>query len=420
MSSIDRSPIDLYIARQLNRTPETFSPEDVTDYQLEKIRALIRRLKEHSRYYAETLSEVDPDTILTMEDLRKLPLTSEQDLAENEYRFQCVSPGVVERIITVPTTGTHGRKKRIGFTIPDLKLALHFSYIAFTTFCKQGDRLLVFMSGNTAGGVGDSIRRSLEPLNAETYVYGAVNNIPDAFHFMEEYRPDIVVGIPCQMAALAEYGRLTGSSFTVRNVLLSSDDVPDAICGRLRRCWNCEPFRHFGMTELCLMGGCECHAHRGYHMRSLDHFFEVIDPDEKGYGELAITTFSHEAMPLLRYRTGDIAKMGEGPCVCGAVSPRIENVKGRRSNSFLCKSRRIFIRDIEETVFSFDGIIDFECSLHDDVLQIDLRTLPGVSADPEPVRDALCRLTEDAVSVKITSSEMTDFIYEYNAKKTLL
>ena len=419
MPDINISPIDLFISGTLNRSSSDLAAEDLEAFQLSRIRTLIRRLKEKSRYYAKTLAGISADDIRTMADFRSLPVTTEADLAENESAFQCISPKEVERIITVPTTGTHGKSKHIAFTLSDLALALRFSRTAFTTFCQEGDRLLVFMSGNTAGGVGDSIRRSLAPLNTETCVYGAVKNIPEAFRFMEEYRPDIVVGIPVQMAALAAYGLFTGSSFSVRNVLLSSDDVPDAVCERLRKYWSCEPFRHFGMTETCLMGGCECRGHCGYHMRSTDHLFEVIDPDQDGYGELAVTTFSHEAMPLLRYKTGDIAKMSTGPCKCGGKLPRIENVKGRLSNSFVSRGRRIFLRDLEEILFSFDAVIDFECELSRHVLRIGVKTLPGVSADLSLLEKELSKITEDDISFELSSSETLDFNLSYNAKKTL-
>ncbi len=419
MSDTPLSPIDIAAAKKLGLRFRDLSEAALSEYQLAKIRALIRRLKAHSLFYREHLLHISPEDIRTMDDFKRLPVTCEADLAGCEYLFQCVSASGVQRIITVPTTGTHGRSKRIAFTVSDLELALRFSTTAFTTFCKEGDRLLVFMSGNTAGGVGDSIRRSLECLNAVTYVYGSVTDIPKAFDFLLSYRPDIVVGIPCQIAALAEYGRLRGQDLSVRNVLLSSDDVPDAITARLEKIWNCEPFRHFGMTETCLMGGCECHAHAGYHMRNADHLFEVIDPDAQGYGELAITTFSHEAMPLLRYKTGDIAKMSAAPCACGGVLPRIEAIRGRKSNSFLCKDRRLFLRDLEEVIFSFDGTADFECSANENVLRVEIKTLPGSRVSLSAIENALRKITEDEIPVEISSSETLSFPYAYNAKKTL-
>ena len=167
------------------------------------------------------------------------------------------------------------------------------------------------------------------------------------------------------------------------------------------------------------MGGCECRGHCGYHMRSTDHLFEVIDPDQDGYGELAVTTFSHEAMPLLRYKTGDIAKMSTGPCKCGGKLPRIENVKGRLSNSFVSRGRRIFLRDLEEILFSFDAVIDFECELSRHVLRIGVKTLPGVSADLSLLEKELSKITEDDISFELSSSETLDFNLSYNAKKTL-
>ena len=131
------------------------------------------------------------------------------------------------------------------------------------------------------------------------------------------------------MPPLAAWSRSHGLPRGVRCVLLSADDVLDAIRERISRIWGAEVYFHYGLTETGLAGGVDCCAHQGYHLRACDLYAEILDPDDDGFGELAVTTFGREAMPLIRYRTGDIARISTQPCPGGGVLPRLETIRGQ-------------------------------------------------------------------------------------------
>ena len=92
---------------------------------------------------------------------------------------------------------------------------------------------------------------------------------------------------------------------------------------------------HYGLTETGYGGGVECTAHSGYHMRELDLLVEILDIGTGRplpflhEGEVTITTLTREGMPLIRYRTGDVAHMLPGPCPCGSPMPRLSAIRGR-------------------------------------------------------------------------------------------
>ena len=422
MNDIERSPIDLKIAKDTGIDPEELSAEMLEEWQLAEIRRLLTYLG-RSRHYSELLKDIDPDQILTAEDFRRLPLTSEADLAGHENDFLCLSPGEVTRMVTVPTTGTTGGSKRLAFTAGDIKRSMDFITVAYTTFMHEGDRMMVMMSGGTQGSIGDVVKHSMDQIGAETYVYGPVTDIRAAYEAVRKRRPDVITGIPVQMAALARYSELQTEPLKVREMLLSADDVPDVICDRLRRAWSSRVFRHYGMTELCIAGGCECCADMGYHLRHSDHYFEVIDPDEEGWGEIAVTTFHHEAMPLLRYRTGDIGRIDRSVCGCGSRLPRLIGPRGRISNCMdpaLKWSDSIFIRDIEEAIFSDPAVIDFECKACEKELNICLKHFRGDMPDTGAAFGRLRDLMKKQdISVTVTEAEMESFEAEYNSKKKL-
>lgn len=376
LMKVPGSPIDIWVADGLQTTPECLTPELLEAYQLNCIRELIRYLKEHSGYYKEKLADYQPEDIRTMADFHRLPTTDESDLTGQEWRFQCVNSSCVQRIVTVPTTGTTGRQKRIGFTAADLGRALAFAPYGFRVMSEPGDHIVVMMSGESDGSIGENIRRGVEPFGMRVSVYGPVLDLTDAAGFLCRERPDVIVGIPYQMAALAGYMKTYGMEYAVKSVLLSADDVSEAVCRRLRRLWNCQTFRHYGMTELCMFGAVECHRHDGYHIRALDQYFEVIHPDKEGYGEIAVTTFRHQGMPLLRYRTGDIGKITGYKCRCGSVLPRISDIRGRKSNCVVFSGGKLFLREVQEVLYEDDRVIDFDCFVKESIFRIVIYTLP--------------------------------------------
>lgn len=424
MNRFERSPIDIKVAGDIGIPVDELSAEMLEKWQLAEIRKLLSYI-DRSRFYRKRLAGTDPESIRTVDDFRRLPVTSEADLAGNENAFLCLSPGSVDRMVTVPTTGTTGGSKRIAFTGEDIRRSMEFITVAYTTFMQKGDRMIVMMSGGTQGSIGDVVKHSMDQLGVETYIYGPITDIRDAYEKICEWKPDVITGIPVQIAALARYcelKKLTGDAEqpVIREVLLSADDVPDAICDRIRRVWGARVFRHFGMTELCIFGGCECTADMGYHVRHSDHFFEILDPDENGYGELAVTTFHHEAMPLLRYKTGDIAKIDSSICKCGSPFPRLIGPKGRLSNSRDFGGGRVFIRDIEEVLFTDPAVIDFECLAGENSLDILLKHLPGDVPDADSIKIGLAvksELTE--VEISVTDETIDGFAPVYNSKKRL-
>lgn len=385
LKTISGSPVDIWVAEGLQTAPEYVTPELLQTYQLKEIRKLLSYLKKNSSYYKEKLMNCYPEDLRTISDFCRFPTTDEKDLIGQEWRFQCVASSDIRRIVTVPTTGTTGQQKRIRFTEDDLNRAIAFAPFGFRTMSEPGDSVAVMMSGESDGSIGENIRQGIEPFGMRTSVYGPVSDLADAAGFLCREKPDVIVGIPYQMAALAGYMKIHRIEYSVKSVLLSADDVSEAVCRRLRGQWNCRTFRHYGMTELCMFGAVECQEHDGYHIRALDQYFEVIDPDQEGCGEIAVTTFRHQGMPLLRYRTGDIGKITVQKCRCGSVLPRISVIRGRKSNRVIFPGGELFLQDVQEVVYQDDRIIDFDCLAGNRQILIVFYVLPEERIDDKGV-----------------------------------
>ena len=133
-----------------------------------------------------------------------------------------------------------------------------------------------------------------------------------------------VVGIPVQVLGLARLSVAGGAPLHLKTVLLSTDHCSPVVATAIEAAWGCRVFDHYGTTEMGLGGGVDCEAHAGYHLREADLLVEVVDPESGAplpdgeYGEVVFTTLTREAMPLIRYRTGDRGRFLPGACPCGS------------------------------------------------------------------------------------------------------
>ena len=157
---------------------------------------------------------------------------------------------------------------------------------------------------------------------------------------------------------------------SIGSVLLSTDYVPRAITETLRNVWDCRVFNHYGMTETGLGGGVECEALDGYHLRDADLYFEVVDHEsgeavaDGTTGEVVFTTLTRRGMPLIRYKTGDMAGIVPQPCPCGTFLRRMERVRGRwESGIRLGPESTLTLPDMDEALFRLPGLLDYRATV---------------------------------------------------------
>jgi phenylacetate-coenzyme A ligase PaaK-like adenylate-forming protein len=295
-----------------------------------------------------------------MEDVAGLPLTEPGMLAGRPNDFLCVSPKDIRRIVTLSTSGTTSRPKRIAFTPEDQELTVDFFHHGMMTLAGSSDRVLIFLPGKTEGSVGDLLKKALSRLGCEGIVFGPVLDYGRALRALLNVGASCAVGIPAQLLALSRHreGGISAAQVRIKSVLLSTDYVPLAVADSLTGTWGCRIYGHYGMTEMGLGGGVECSARNGYHMREADLLFEIIDPvtekpvGDGEYGEVVFSTLTRRGMPLIRYRTGDRSRFLTKPCPCGSVLRRMERISGRiREAVGLYDGSSLSIAQLDEVLF---------------------------------------------------------------------
>lgn len=346
---------------------KNLSREGLKFYQLGEIRKTINIAK-RSKFYGEALKDIYSDDIKELEDFKKIPFTTSEELVNNPKKFLCVPLDQISRIVTMNSSGTMGIPKRIFFTDNDLKATSEFFTYGMLNLVIPGQRVLILMPGNTPSSIGKLLKEGLSKAGCEGIIYGPVFDIWDALETIKSNNIDCIVGLPIQVFYLA---RLKSTderykNLKLKSILLSADYVPRTLCSVVSSAFGCHVFNHYGMTEMGYGGGVECSSLNGYHMREVDLYTEIIDPltgqdaTEGSYGEVVFTTLRREGMPLIRYKTGDIARFLPKDCSCSDAFKRMDYVSGRATEYLKLKDGQLLsIGMIDEIMFGIENVLDY-------------------------------------------------------------
>ena len=253
----------------------------------------------------------------------------------------------------------------------------------------RGERALILLPGESEHSVGRLLEAALQRLEVRVSRCARDWSASDA---LEAARgAQCLVGTPAQMIYLCR----REPALRPRTVLLSADYAAQSVIQAIEETWGCQVFTHYGLTETGFGCAVQCAAREGHHLRP-ELILEILDPAtgapvEPGLpGEIVLSTLGQAAMPLIRYRTGDMARMITGPCPCGSVLPRLGRVEGRLENVLaLGQGRTLSIHQLDERVFGFPAVRAFEAALRAGkerptlVLRLDAcRSLEGELAFP--------------------------------------
>ncbi|BAF58866.1 coenzyme F390 synthetase [Pelotomaculum thermopropionicum SI] len=372
--AIRRTPLESWF---LKKAADAGGAEPLTrtlieSYQLQKLKETLALARAASPFYRRHLENFPAEQLRSLKDLQAFPFTTAGDISKNPLLFLCVSQDQINRVVTINSSGTTGRPKRVFFTGGDQELIRDFFRYGMSTLVEPGDTVLVLLPGGRPGSVGALLAEALERSQVRCILHGFVRDPRETLQIMAGQKVDSLVGVPTQVLALARYEAPGKKSFPVRlkNMLLTTDHVPRAIVNEIERTWYCRVYNHYGMTEMGLGGGVECEARDGCHLREADLYFEIVDPatgeavPEGEEGEVVFTTLTRQGMPLIRYRTGDIARFVPGTCSCGSLLKRIAPVRDRIGGRVpLAGGGFISMSVLDEALFAVKGVIDFQAAV---------------------------------------------------------
>ena len=336
------------------------SREALDALQLKKLNDLLRRLRERGRTDL-------PEALSDLRQLGELPFTTPEMLAQAPGRYLLTSQSEVSRIISGATSGTTGPAKRVFYTQQDTEHTVGLFTAGIGEMLSPGESCLIAFPFTGPFGLGDLIARAVERLGGVPIRGGYGQSWDELCKLVRETRPDTYIGFPVSLLGLV---RMYGADLTIRRALVSADACPAGVMEALEAALGSKLYPHYGSRECGLGGAVTCPAFAGMHLRENHIIPEIVDEagsvlPEGAFGELVITTVGLEAMPLLRYRTGDYTRILP-PCPCGGVSRRIDTVSRREGG--------LAMETLDSALFPEPGLVDCQAALGE-TLVIEARVL---------------------------------------------
>lgn len=377
-------------------------------WQLSQIRAAMRRAAEKNTAYAKRFAAVDISAIDSYEALRLIPFTYPEEIAAEPEVFNCEAGRNIARITSLRTSGSLGAPKRIYFTERDLQRTVRLFEMGMAPIIgTYGKRCLVMMSDASPGSIASLLKEGVERSGVPTVIYGNIRDIDNAAGAV--CRGDTIVGIPAQIIHLCrKYPWLRPES-----VLLSADYVPAPAAHAIRKLWRCRVYTHYGMTETCFGCAVQCRESGAQHLRHDSLLIEIVDPasgrqlDFGREGEVVVTAFANEAMPLFRYRTGDIASLSTVRCECGSSLPRLGRVRGRLKNRMEIDGFQFCIEALDDVLYNNPGLWRYETEIigGGDNKELLIKVQGDDSLKISDLYTELASLLPPALEVKITFAD---------------
>ncbi|QGY41492.1 AMP-binding protein [Pseudodesulfovibrio cashew] len=370
--------LDQWLVRRMGWESSALpSPGQLRDWQLARIRELIDHAKEGSPFYARHLADIDPVSVLTADDFSRLPAIGPEDLREGAERFLCVSQDEIARVVTLQSSGTTGKPKRVFYTREDLEGTVAYFGWGMRNLVGPEQTAMVLMPGERPGGVGRLLMDALSRTGARAVPHGIVEDARRAVDHCLECDAACIVGSPAHVNMLVrEWERRGLPKNRIRSVLLCWDVTPEAVARNVADGFGCKVLRHWGMVETGLGGAVECSSGSGMHLREAELYLEIIEPEtgrlllDGEVGEIVVTTPLKLGMPLIRYRTGDMGRVLPGSCVCGSPMRRLDPLVYRTDDGILIDGVRLTLRELNETLYALPEVYDFAASYGEGVLRV--------------------------------------------------
>lgn len=384
---------------------ETMPRQQLEALQVEKLRRTIDICLQ-SPFYKRVLGErgITSDTIKTIDDVRRLPFTTKQDLREN-YPFGLVGGNMKDAIRIHSSSGTTGNPTVVTYSRHDIESwANMIARSMYMVGCRDTD---VFQNssgyGMFTGGLG--FQYGAEKLGATT-VPAAAGNSKRQIMFIRDFGTTCLHAIPSYAIRLAEVFHEEGidpRSTKLHTLFIGAEPHTDEQRRRIERLLGVKAYNSFGMTEMNGPGvAFECQEQNGMHLWEDNYILEIIDPDtlepvpDGEIGEMVLTTLDRTMMPILRYRTHDLTRILPGDCPCGRTHRRIDRIKGRTDDMFIIKGVNVFPMQVEKILVKYPGLgsnylITLDSEGDNDVMTVDVE-LDGLNTDAYP---ELQRMTKD-------------------------
>ena len=327
-----------------------FDRQSLENLQLEKLNALLKKEKERAGYYKNL-----PEKLESLTELAELPFCDDEALAEHGGKMLLVSQSEIQRVLSDATSGTTGKAKRVFYTEGDCKRTVELFMAGLGEFVFPGSVTMICMPFSGPYGLGELIAEAIEKLGARPLKLGYGRSYGELKAAMDSEQPDSYVGMPTELLAML---RACGKG-SLKRALVSGDACPDTVISEAEDILGTPLWPHYGSREMALGGAICCPAHEGMHLRENHVIAEIVDDEGNvlpngEFGELVITTIGMEALPLIRYKTGDYTRIIPGKCRCGSEVVRLDTVRRKGGAGKMA--------EFDGKLFTLGALVDYKIS----------------------------------------------------------
>ncbi len=374
---------------------ETSSRDTIKQFQESKLKELLVYLENHSPFYQKLFKEsnIDINDIKTLEDLQKIPTTSKNDLQQHNHDFFCVP---FDKIVDYSTTsGTLGDPVTFGLSDNDLERLAYNEAISFACAgVQKGDVVQMITTIDKRFMAGLAYFLGLRKMGASVVRMGP--GIPELqWDSIFRYKPKYLITVPSFLLKMIDYAEKHGLDYKNSSVYgaicigegLKNQDFTDNILSKkIKEKWDIKLFSTYASTEMST-AFTECEFQVGGHHHPELIITEVLDDNENPVqegesGELTITTLGVEAIPLLRFKTGDLVKAHYEPCQCRRNTMRLGPVVGRKQQMIKYKGTTLYPPAMNDILNDFNNILCYQIVIQSDEIGLD-EIIIKVSTDNE-------------------------------------
>jgi phenylacetate-CoA ligase len=345
---------------------ETMPKKEIRSLQLKRLKNAVKSVYENVPFYRQAFGSagIKPDGISSLEDISRLPITRKADLRDN-YPFALFAVPMQDVVRLHASSGTSGKATVVGYTSRDIETWSDLMARNFTMVGIGPEDIFqnAVNYGLFTGGLG--IHFGIERIGA-TAVPSGTGNTRHQLEMMIDFGVTALHCTPSYAQYLAETAQELDivDRLSLRTGCFGAEPWSASARRELEDVLDIKAYDSYGLSEMFGPGvAFECHQQQGLHIWD-DHFFvEILDPDGESVapgekGELVLTSLTKEAMPLIRYHTGDITSIMEDECPCGRTHTRLDKVVGRTDDMLIVRGINVFPSQIESVLMDITEVGD--------------------------------------------------------------
>lgn len=336
-------------------------------------------MKANSAFYAKSLNafKAEIDKFQSLSDLEVLPFTTKEDLQQHNWDFLCIPEKDIREVMS--TSGTLGSPVFIALSSNDLERLAYNEMLSFHCMeANENDVFQLMLTLDRQFMAGIAYYSGLSKIGATVIRSGP--GLPALqWDTMRQLNTTALVTVPSFLAKMLDYAAeqdIPVKDVKTKKILAIGESLknetlePNALAQKIKNNWDVELYATYAATEM-QTAFTECKASKGGHHHPELIIVEILDENGKPVregepGEITITTLGVEAMPLLRYKTGDIAKAYYEPCTCGRKTMRLGPVLGRKQQMIKFKGTTIYPPQLFDVLNNLEVIKDYVLTLYPD------------------------------------------------------